>query len=51
LIDDLIAVFEISKSDTLKPLVLKNSKGDFSIALKTGNLSTATSNAAKTSTP
>lgn len=38
LTDDLIGIFEIRKNQTVKPLVMKNKKGDFEITVQTGNL-------------
>jgi len=38
LTDDLIGVFEIRKGKTIKPLTLKNAKGDFEMTVRTGNL-------------
>lgn len=36
--DDLIALFEVKRSDTLKELTLRNPEQDFEITLKTGDL-------------
>lgn len=37
LIDDLVGVFEVSRSASLRPLKLRNPRGDFEITIQTGN--------------
>ncbi|HEX5033399.1 MAG TPA: hypothetical protein VFW62_02865 [bacterium] len=37
LIDDLVGVFEVSRSASLKPLKLRNSRGDFELTVQTGS--------------
>ncbi len=37
LIDDLVGIFEVSRSASLKPLNLRNSRGDFEITVQTGD--------------
>jgi len=49
LIDDLVAVFEIRRQDTLKPLLLKNPRDDFEMWVQTGELNSSITQAANNS--